>query len=159
MKHVSFERMLGVTGVEVKGGVAHCFVTLRSDDQPEEGTRGAFAVMAAAGIPIFLIQLHTRAVSFAVEASRVPDVQAALGGAGLDCAVKPDVAVVGVIASSMRELPGVLVGIADALQEAGARVYGYGDSHNSVQCLIDGEHVASAVSLLNARFGLEDESA
>lgn len=159
MRHVSFERILGVTEVQVTEGVAHVVLALRSGDQPTEQIRGVFRTLADAGIPIFLIQIHPRAVSFAVEASAIPSVKERLRESDLDLSSSADLAIVSVIASSMRDLAGVLVEIADALSAASARIYAIGDSHNSVQCLIDGERVTDAVKQLNTRFRLEDEVA
>jgi aspartokinase len=159
LKQVSFERVLGVTEVQVTQGVAHIVLNLRAGDRPTEEIRSVFRRLADTRIPIFLIQIHPRAVSFAVEAAQVASVKQSLAGSDLDCSSRSDLAIVSVIASSMRDLAGVLVEISAALNAARARIYAIGDSHNSVQCLIDGEHVAAAVKLLNARFGLEDENA
>ena len=55
----------------------------------------------------------------------------------------------------MRDLTGVMVDIADSLQSAGARLYGVGDSHNTVQCLIDAAQLDPAVKALRRTFRLK----
>ena len=159
MRRVSFERVLGVTEVQVTQGVAHIALDLHAGNPPTDEVRKVFRALADGRIPIFLIQIHPHGVSFAVEAEQVASVRKCLAALNLDSSSRADLAIVSVIASSMRDLTGVLVEIAAALNAAGARIYAIGDSHNSVQCLIDGEHVASAVALLKSRFGLEDENA
>ena len=60
--------------------------------------------------------------------------------------------------ASMRDLSGVMVAIADSLFSVGARLYGTGDSHNSVQCLIDGERVPDATKALCRTFHLDKQA-
>lgn len=156
-KKVSFERERGVYRIDVTTDVSHLLVAIRDDENRTNDTMKVFRALAADGIAIFLIKLHPTAVSFAIDRDRVAAVEACLKKAGLTWTARNDVAIVSVIASSMRDLTGVMVNIADALTTAGARLYGLGDSHNSVQCLIDGSRVGAALQQLKATFGLEDE--
>jgi len=158
-RHVSFERERGVQRVAVSPNVTHLTVTVPSPDTRDADIGRVFTAVGEAGIPIFLIQLHTLAVSFAVERQDEERAVEAVRRAGFACAHRPDLAILQVFASGMRELKGVLVEIADALQEAGAGIYGMGDSHDQVQCLIDSAAADAAVERLKARFGLEDEVA
>ena len=73
----------------------------------------------------------------------------------MNISIRREVAIISVIASSMRELSGILVSIADSLQSAGARLIAVGDSHNSVQCLIDGRFLEAAVKELTDTFALD----
>jgi aspartate kinase len=57
-------------------------------------------------------------------------------------------------AASMRDLHGIMAAIADALWDAGARLFETGDSHNSVQCLIAQEFADAAERRLCERFQL-----
>lgn len=156
IKHVSFERERGVYAVEVTSDVAHIAVHVRAEQGRTEDILRVFRTLASASIPIFLIKLHRAAVSFALNAQQLPEAERCLQAAQFAYSVRPDLAVVSVIASSMRDLTGVMVTIADALQETKTLMYGVGDAHNSVQCLIDGERVEAAVSSLKQTFALEE---
>lgn len=156
-REVSFERERGVYDVRVTPEVAHVAVEFPGEEGHPENDLRVFRALADASIPIFLIKLHRTAVTFAVAETHVPEVEACMDQLAYPCTVRRDLAIVSVIASSMRDLIGVMASIADALSEAGARTYAIGDSHNSVQCLIDGQHVEAAVERLRFTFGLEGE--
>lgn len=154
-EHVSFERERGVYGVEVVPNVAHVLVEVQSEEERIAQIGLVFRTLGDAGIPIFLIQLHSLAVSFTVSESVLPRVDECLRGIGLRCRSVRGLAIISVLAGSMRDLHGILVDIADSLQLAGARIHGMGDSHNSVQCLIPGDRADVAVSRLRDCFHLE----
>ncbi|HSV75202.1 MAG TPA: hypothetical protein VLH79_15705 [Chthonomonadales bacterium] len=158
-RHVSFERKRGVQRVTVSPDVAHLTVAAASTETCSADIGRVFSVVGDAGIPIFLIQLHSLAVSFSVERADEERAVSTVRGAGYACTHRSDLAILQVFASGMRELEGILVDIADALQEAGARIYGMGDSHDQVQCLIEAAAADAAVERLKLRFGLEDEVA
>lgn len=150
---VTFERERGVYDIRVTRSLAHAVVKV----SPQERTgqfQQVFSALADKQIPIFLIKLHSGAVSFALDESRVTEVDKCVAGQGRECTVRGDLALISVVASSMRDLTGVMVDIADSIQRAGARLYGVGDSHNSVQCLIDGGHAESAERELRSTFHL-----
>ncbi len=152
---VSFERERGVYHVSIARDLAHVMVTVGTDADRTARIQRIFRVLADQNVPIFLIKLHSTAVSFAVSASRLADVDRCLKDVAQDCRTLRDLALVTITASSMRDLTGVMVSIADSLQRAGAKLYGVGDSHNSVQCLIEGAHADEAAAQLRQTFGLE----
>jgi aspartokinase len=156
IKHVSFERERGVYAVEVTPNVAHIAVHVSAEQQRTEDILRVLQTLASASIPIFLIKLHRAAISFALNAQQLSEAERCLKAASFAYSVRPDLAIVSVIASSMRDLTGVMVTIADALHEAKALMYGVGDAHDSVQCLIDGDRVEAAVSALKQTFALEE---
>lgn len=155
---VSFERERGVYATQVTRDVAHAVVSVGDDALRSSRILQLFRILAEANIPIFLIKLHRTAVTFAMAGADVVQAEAALASAGLKAKTRHDLAIVAVRASSMRDLSGIMVAIADALYSVGARLYGTGDSHNSVQCLIDGERVPSAIQALCQTFRLESPS-
>ena len=157
-RHVHFERERGVYRVAVTQGLAHVVVKVGADLDRTDRLLRVFHTLAGESIPIFLIKLHRMAVTFAMEESQIPHVERCMSANGFECRVRPDLALISVIASSMRDLTGIMVSIADSLQTAGARLYGVGDSHNSVQCLIDGAHLNEAIAQLKTTFALEDEA-
>ncbi len=152
-REVLFERERGVYAIRSEADLAHLVV--QTGDSPGASALSVFRSMAEAEVPIFLIKLHRTAVTFGLYTQNLPRARAAIAAAGLDCKVRENLALVTVVANNMRDLTGVLVSIADALAEAGARVHAIGDSHNSVQCLIDQKFASAAVACLNGAFGLD----
>jgi aspartokinase len=142
----------------VTRGLAHTVAKFDEDADRAQCIRQVFLALANRKVPIFLIKLHSRAVTFAVEEVRVPDVEQCLSSLALTCKVRRDLAQISIIASRMRDLTGIMVDIADSFQAAGARLYGVGDSHNSVQCLIDGSNAENAVGKLREAFGLGENA-
>lgn len=156
---VSFERERGVYDVEVVHDIGHVVVKVGSEADRNDRIARLFRQVADKGVPIFLIKLHRSAVSFAVRGDALERVEALLSSEGTSYRARRDLALVNIIASSMRDLIGVMVRIGDALQRANARVFATGDSHNSVQCLIEEERIPQAVRELRAEFGLEHADA
>ena len=151
---VSFERERGVYNVLVTRDVAHAVVKVGAEADRSDRIQRVLSLLAAESIPIFLIKLHRTAVTFAVDGALTPRVESCLNNHGIQIRTRRDLALLTIVASSMRDLTGVMVMIADALHEAGARLYGTGDSHNSVQCLIEDGRVEAARRQLSATFGL-----
>jgi aspartate kinase len=79
----------------------------------------------------------------------------ALRTTGMDVATRRDLALVAIRAASMRDLHGVIIAIADALYEAGAQILEIGDSHDSVQCLLEVGKITDAIAALRAKFHLD----
>ena len=151
---VTFERERGVYRIELTRGLAHVAVTVGDGPDRTERIQRILAALAEAQIPIFLIKLHRDSLTFGVEAGRLEHVERCLGSAASDCTAQRDLALATVLATSMSDLTGVMVSIADALQRASARLIGVGDSHNSVQLLIDGSRAEEAVAELESAFEL-----
>ena len=154
-RELSFERERGVYQVLAQGDLAHAVVTVGGEDTRTDRILHVLRSVADKSVPIFLIKFHRTAVTFALESSQVPDLESCLSQHGYEFKVRHDLVLLTILASSMRDLTGVMVQIADALQQAGARLFGVGDSHNSVQCLIDGEHRDAAIAQLTEVFALE----
>ncbi len=152
---VRFERERGVWAVHVTRHLAHALITFEPGAERSESVRMVLKALADAGIPIFLVKLHRTAVTFALAHHYVQQADEVLKQAGFGVRIRPDLALVVVIATTMREVSGIMVHISDALYHADAQLYETGDSHDSVQCLIDGVHVESALERLCQEFGLE----
>ncbi|HLK59942.1 MAG TPA: hypothetical protein VKU00_25500 [Chthonomonadaceae bacterium] len=153
--HVSFERERGVYALQIQRDVARAVISIGDDAQRSQRILQVFRVLAEADVPVFLIKMHRTAVTLAFADANQTKAVAALDAAGLKAETQSDLALVFVRAASMRDLHGVMVAIADALFAAGARLYETGDSHNSVQCLIEGSRTEEAVSQLCATFHLD----
>lgn len=155
IRHPEFERERGVNGVDVTASVAHVAASVGGEHDRAVRIQSLFRALADAGVPVFFVKLHGQHVTFCVEAADLDPTVAVLTKAGFEYRTRRDLAIVTVHAGTMRDLIGIMVRIADALQMAQARMHAIGDSHSSVQCLIDGDRTAAAVSQLRAAFGLE----
>ena len=153
--NVSFERERGVYALQILRDAARAVISIGDDAQRSSRILQVFRVLAAADVPIFLIKMHRSAVTLTYSGADQAKASKALAEAGLTAETQSDLALIVVRAASMRDLHGVMVAIADALFAAGARLYETGDSHNSVQCLIEGSRADAAVAQLCATFHLE----
>jgi aspartate kinase len=152
---VSFERERGVYAIHVTRDVAHVIVLLGSEGVRTERIQRIFRTLADAQTSIFLVKLHRRAVSFSVVAADLPRAEEALRALGMETRTRVNLAIVAVLAASMRAVSGVMVDVGDALYAAGARLYATGDSHDSVLCLIEADRAEAAVARLCDAFQLD----
>jgi aspartokinase len=156
--HISFERERGVYALEVVQDVMHAVIEVGADDSRTGRIQRVFTLLAGAGVPVFLIKMHSSAVTLAFAGADRENALKALAADGLSSNIRGGLALIVVRAASMRDLHGVMVHIADALFAAGARLYETGDSHNSVQCLIEAEHISAAEVEICRAFHLPQEA-
>jgi len=149
------EREGGFFDFEATQGVAHVVVHVGPESGRTERVLKVFRVVADAGVPVFLAKLHGSEVSFAMNKEHLTAAEEALAANEFTYRSRQDLAVVTIRTDTLQDLTGIMVRIADALQLAGARMYGVGDSHSSVQCLIDGHRVPAALEQLRAAFARE----
>jgi aspartate kinase len=138
--------------------VAHAFIEVGADDGRTGRILRVFSTLARADVPVFLIKMHSDAVTLAFSGEDREKALNALAAEGLKSDVRGKLALVVVRAATMRDLHGVMVNIADALFTAGARLYETGDSHNSVQCLIEADRTSAAEAQLLEAFHLPPEA-
>ncbi len=151
---VSFERARGIYALRVTRDVAHARVQLSDNDDRISATSSVLNVLANADIAIFLIKLHKSGITFALAGSDLGRAETELSRLNLAVTTRRDLAVVAIIAGSMREFSGIMTDISDALLTAGATIYETGDSHDSVQCLIEEERLDDSISCLLETFDL-----
>lgn len=156
--NISFERERGVYALEVMRDVAHAVIEVGTDDGRTARMLGVFTVLANVDVPVFLIKMHSGAITLAFSGKDREKALDALSEYGLTSKVRGELALVVVRAATMRDLHGVMVNIADALFAAGALLYETGDSHNSVQCLIEADRSSEAEAQLCKVFQLPPES-
>ncbi len=152
---ISFERERGVYAIQVTRDVAHALVSVEGDDLRTDAILKVFTTLTDVAVPIFLIKLHRTAVTFALAQNDVAQAEQAFAAAGFQARTRRGLAMVALKAGSMRDVPGVMVDIGDALYQAEAQMYATGDSHDSVQCLIEADRVDAVVERLCAAFQLD----
>ncbi len=155
---VSFERARGIYALHVTRDVAHARIQLNDTDERISATSAVLNLLAKADIPIFLIKLHKSGITFALAGSDLSRAEAELSRLNLSVTTRRDLAVVAIIAGSMREFSGIMTDISDALLTAGATIYETGDSHDSVQCLIEAERLSDSITCLLETFDLGAEA-
>ena len=153
--NLAFERERGVNHILITRNVAHVVIRIEEDASRYERILEALRSLANSHIPIFLLKLHSSALTLAFAGVDAQAAAKALHDSGFKTHLREDLAIVAVQADSMRDLSGVMVQIADALFMASARLYETGDSHNSVQALIEGSKVEAAVKSLLQTFTLD----
>lgn len=155
---IVFERERGVYALEVLHDIAHAVVSTGDDALRTSRQIHAFRTLTDADIPVFLVKMHRTAVTFALAGSDLARAQSTLEASGFKATTRRDLALISVRAASMRDLHGVMVEIADALAEAGATLFETGDSHNSVQCLVEGNKVEASLARLREKFHLDAQA-
>ena len=156
--NVSFERERGVSGLTVIRDVAHLVIYTGDDTGRTDRILQVFQSLANINVPVFLIKMHRTRLTMAMAGRDLQRAHLALEATGMQIATRRDLGLVAIRAASMRDLHGVIIMIADALFEAGAQILEIGDSHDSVQCLLEVEKIADAVTSLRAKFSLDAAS-
>ncbi|HLJ54392.1 MAG TPA: hypothetical protein VKT77_05080 [Chthonomonadaceae bacterium] len=156
--NVSFERERGVSGLTVIRDVAHLAINTGDEAGRSDRILQVFRLLARADVPVFLIKLHRTRLTMALAGKDLQRAHEALQPLDVHVATRRDLGLVAVRAASMRDLHGVIIMIADALFEAGAQIHEIGDSHDSVQCLLEAGKLADALDCLRAKFHLDAAS-
>ncbi len=156
--NISFERERGVYGLEVLSDAAHAIVEVGEDELRSSRVQQVFRVLADADIAIFLIKMHRSTLTFAFSGADREKALNLLNAAGHASDVRGDLTLFVVRAATMRDLHGIMVNIADGLFTAGALLHETGDSHNSVQCLVESPTASAVVEELCKKFNLNSES-
>ncbi len=146
-----FERKRGVTGISVEEGLVHVEVQVAPNLRER---LKVFKALADAGVSLFLIKFHPDSVHFLIRKEVLRKAQRVLQGLQRPTKVTRDCALVSVLSSAMRDLPGVMVRIAEALYEQGVDLLETGDSHDSVMILVRRADVEKVVTALRQKFGL-----
>ena len=153
--NVSFERERGVSGLTVIRDVAHLVIHTGDDAGRMDRILQVFRILAGINVPVFLIKMHRTRVTMAMAGRDLQRAHQALEATGMQVATRRDLGLVAIRAASMRDLHGVIIMIADALFEAGAQILEIGDSHDSVQCLLEVDRIADAITCLRSKFHLD----
>jgi len=152
---VAFERERGVFAVEVTRQVCHAVIDVGDEGDRASRILNTFQTLASARVPVFLIKLHRTAVTLGLAGQDAERAEAAIASGGMQARMRCDLALIVVRASSMRDLSGIMSQIADALYVAGARMLAAGDSHSTVQCIIEDNRAEAVTQELAKVFGLE----
>ncbi len=146
-----FERKRGVTAVAVEGGLVHIAVTIAPDLRQRQRV---FQTLAEAGISVYLIKFHDDGIHFVVREEVLERARQVLDKLGLPFTLTDHCATVTVLSSAMRDLPGVMATIAEAVYDEGVDLLETGDSHDAVILLVKSSEAAPVAEALKKKFGL-----
>lgn len=150
-KQEEFERKRGVTGIALEKGLVHIEVQVPPDLRER---LKVFKALAEAGVSLFLIKFHPDSIHFILREEALKKAQKVLKDLNRTTRVTRNCALISVLSSAMRDLPGVMARIAEALYEQDVELLETGDSHDSVMILVKSDHAERVVSSLRQKFGL-----
>ncbi|GAB4457234.1 MAG: hypothetical protein OHK0029_16650 [Armatimonadaceae bacterium] len=152
-----FEKERGVSEVEVVHGISHLVLTL-SEESLVSNRLTLLKRLADANVPVFLLKLLPRGISFALREAQVEAGTILLNELketiGFTYEHRSDLALVTIRAGAMRDLSGVMAAIYEILVEGNLLIYQTGDTYNAVYCLLDGSTANQAAERLRRRFAL-----
>lgn len=142
-----------VTGVTHTDDIALVSFAGGAGDEPPYTL--TFRAMAGVGINIDMISVTPQACSFVIAGQSVPLAGQTLRRAGVCGVIQSGLAKVSVVGRGMRDTPGVMARVSEALLEAGVKILQTSDSLMTISCLVDAADLAAAVRALHTRFGLD----
>jgi aspartokinase len=132
------------------------YFTLRPVEPAErtDTARRAFTALGDAGIPLTLVSLGPRSVSFIVAEERAREAACLLEELELTYDRDADCELVSIVALDMWEVPGFLHDIARALYDRHIPVLQMADAVGSVSCLVRERDALASVRALHDAFDL-----
>jgi len=144
-----------VTGVAHTPGLALFRVaTPEGAGGPVRSELKIFRSLADAGISVDMINVSPERKAFVVREEVAGEARRILTDLGFDVTVRGGCVKVTVIGTGMRGMPGVMARVVEALDAADVDILLSVDSHITISCLVDGEHLERAVRALHRGFGL-----
>ncbi len=147
-----------VTGVTASGRVTWIRV-IRGDIEDRkrrmEVELQMFERIARAGISIDQVTINQAGVMFVVEGDRGTEIRQLLGDLNLAVRVREGCSKISVVGAGMRDAPGVVAQIVDALSQADVEVIHCTDSSITVSILVSCAAAARAEQAVHDRFHLE----
>lgn len=146
-----FERKRGVTEVAVEDGLVHVSVEVAPDLRER---LNIFKALGNAGISLFLIKFHPDSIHFTIRKDVIGKAQQVLRQLKRPVRLTRDCAMVAVLSSAMRDLPGVMARVAEAIYEQEVELLETGDSHDAVMLLVKRTDAKRVAEALRQKFGL-----
>jgi aspartate kinase len=114
-----------------------------------------FRALAKVGINIDMISVTPQACSFIIASQSAAASEQALREAGMSPSIRGGLAKVSVVGRGMRDTPGVMARVSEALLQSGVGILQTSDSLMTISCLIDAADLEAAVRALHTGFGLD----
>jgi aspartate kinase len=146
------KEMRVITGIAHSTGLAQVIVEMTAEEADLE--LAVFDRLAADRISIDLISLFPERKFFIVQEEKLAQVEGTLSSLGVKHQVLRGCAKVSVVGLGMRNLPGVMARVVQALHEKRIRILQTGDSNITISLLIREEDLPEAIRTLHDHFKL-----
>jgi len=147
-----------VTGVTASGRVTWVRIIRGDIESPRrrmETELEMFRRVADAGISIDQVTINQAGVAFVVEGDRAGDIRRLLVDLNLAVRVREGCSKLSVVGTGMRDAPGVVHHVVDALSRADVEIIHCTDSNVTISILVPESEAARAESAVHAQFGLD----
>ena len=148
-----------VTGVTSTGRVTWVRIIRGDIESPTrrmETELEMFRRFAEASVSIDQVTINQAGVSFVVAGDRGNEIRRLLGDLNLAVRVREGCAKLSVVGTGMRDTPGVVHRVVDALSGANVEIIHCTDSNVTISILVPAEQVTRAESAVHRRFGLDE---
>ena len=147
-----------VTGVTASGRLTWVRVIRGDIESPArrmETELEMFRRVAAAGISIDQVTINQAGVAFVVEGDRGNEIRGLLGDLNLAVRVREDCSKLSVVGAGMRDAPGVVHQVVDALSRVNVEIIHATDSNVTISILVPAGDAARAEAAVHEQFHLD----
>jgi aspartate kinase len=147
-----------VTGVTSSGSVTWVRIIRGDVESPQrrmETELEMFRRVAEAKISIDQVTINQAGVAFVVEGERGGEIRRLLGDLNLAVRVREGCSKLSVVGAGMRQAPGVVHRVVDALSRADVEIIHCTDSNVTISVLVPEGHVTRAERAVHTQFGLD----
>jgi aspartate kinase len=147
-----------VTGVTASGRLTWVRVIRGDIESPSrrmETELEMFRRVAAAGISIDQVTINQAGVAFVVEGDRGTEIRGLLGDLNLAVRVREDCSKLSVVGAGMRDAPGVVHQVVDALSRVNVEIIHATDSNVTISILVPAADAARAEAAVHEQFHLD----
>jgi len=154
----SYDSHRPVTGVTTSGRLTWVRVIRGDIESPArrmETELEMFRRVAAAGISIDQVTINQAGVAFVVEGDRGSEIRGLLGDLNLAVRVREDCSKLSVVGAGMRDTPGVVHQVVDALSRVNVEIIHATDSNVTISILVPAGDAARAEVAVHEQFHLD----
>jgi aspartate kinase len=147
-----------VTGVTATGRVTWVRIIRGDIESPTrrmETELEMFRRVADAAISIDQVTINQAGVAFVVEGDRGGEIRRLLADLNLAVRVREGCSKISVVGTGMRDAPGVVHRVVEALSRADVEIIHCTDSNVTISILVPADHVTRAESAVHEQFGLD----
>jgi aspartate kinase len=147
-----------VTGVTSTGRVTWIRIIRGDIESPArrmETELEMFRRVAQAKISIDQVTINQAGVAFVVEGDRGGEIRRLLGDLNLAVRIREGCSKLSVVGTGMRDAPGVVHRVVEALSRADVEIIHCTDSNVTISILVPADHVTRAESAVHEQFGLD----
>jgi aspartate kinase len=141
-----------ITGITYTSNLTQ--IKIKKDESSREIELKVFRSLALAGISVDFINVQRELIVFTVSADSASKALAILKNLDLCPTLISDCAKVAVVGAAMTGMPGVMAQVIEALHENHIPLLQSGDSYTNIWCLVNREHMETAVKALHDKFEL-----